>query len=135
MRPIDEPHAVSIISKAFHELNLEPERNRVIQLAEGKELHLDVAAKGRKFGIAYITRNDADKLGDALPKRKDPEALIILKGVGEDEDTRAVLLYSADYMQDDLSGEDHTSTTIAAERKLELATRQVLRKAEHEQWP
>jgi hypothetical protein len=126
---------VSIIAKAFNELNLEPERNRIIHLADGKELRLDVAAKGRKFGIAYITRNDADKLGEALPKRRDPEALIILKGVGEDEETRAVLFYSADYIQDDLSGEAHTSTTIAAERKLELATRQVLRKAEHEQWP
>ncbi len=136
MRPIDEPHAVSIIMRVFRELGVLPERNRVIRFGDSaSELRLDVAAKGKQFGVAYITWQDADKLGDALPHRRDADTLIVVRGVGEDADARAVLLYAGDYMQDDLSGEEHTSTTIAAEGKLERDARDVVRKALHEGWP
>jgi hypothetical protein len=134
-RPIDEPHAVSIMARIFRELGVEPVRNRTIKFGPADaELRLDVAAKDKRFGIAYITWQDADKLGDALPKRKDPDAIIVVRGNGDDDDVHAALLFAADYMQDDLSGEAHTSTSIAAEKKLELATRDVLRRAEHETW-
>lgn len=99
------------------------------------QLNLDVASKQRRFGIAYISWQDADQLGDELPRRHDPNAILVVRGSGEDDDVRAALLFAADYMQDDLSGEEHTSTAIAAEQKLELATRDVLRRAEHESWP
>jgi hypothetical protein len=136
LRPIDEPHAVSIMARVFHEFGLEPVRNRIIKFGPGDaELRLDVAAKDKRFGIAYITWQDADRLGDDLPKRKDPDAIIVVRGNGDDDDVHAALLFAADYMQDDLSGEAHTSTSIAAEKKLELATRDVLRRAQHEGWP
>jgi hypothetical protein len=136
LRPIDEPHAVAVMARVFRELNLEPVRNRVIQFGpNGAQLTLDVAARSRRFGLAYITWQDADKLGDDLPKRGDPDAIIVVHGSGADDDVHAALLFAADYMQDDLSGDQHTSTAIAAEQKLELATRDVLRRAEHESWP
>jgi hypothetical protein len=123
------------MARIFRELGVEPVRNRVIKFGPNDaELRLDVAAKDKRFGIAYITWQDADKLGDALPKRKDPDAIIVVRGNGDDDDAHAALLFAADYMQDDLSGEAHTSTSIAAEKKLELATRDVLRRAEHEGW-
>jgi hypothetical protein len=135
-RPIDEPHAVAIMARVFRELGIEPVRNRVIKFGPNDaELRLDVAAKDKRFGIAYITWQDADKIGDALPKRRDPDAIIVVRGNGDDDDVHAALLFAADYMQDDLSGEAHTATSIAAEKKLELATRDVLRRAEHESWP
>jgi hypothetical protein len=136
LRPIDEPHAVSIMAKVFRELNLEPVRNRIIKFGPNDaELRLDIAAKDRRFGIAYITWQDADKLGDDLPRRRDPDAIIVVRGNGEDDDVHAALLFAADYMQDDLAGESHTSTSIAAEQKLTLATKDVIRRAEHENWP
>jgi len=136
LRPVDEPHAVSIMAKVFRELGLEPVRNRIIKFGpHDAELKLDVAAKDRRFGIAYITWQDADKLGDDLPKRRDPDAIIVVRGNGDDDDVHAALLFAADYMQDDLSGEAHTSTSIAAEQKLVLATKDILRRAEHETWP
>jgi hypothetical protein len=136
LRPVDEPHAVSIMARVFRELGLDPVRNRVIHFGpRDAELKLDIAAKDRRFGIAYITWQDADRLGDDLPKRADPEAIIVVRGNGDDDDVHAALLFAADYMQDDLSGESHTSTSIAAEQKLELATRDILRRAEHESWP
>jgi len=135
LRPIDEPHAVSIMAKVFRELGLEPVRNRIIKFGPNDaELKLDVAAKDHRFGIAYITWQDADKLGDELPKRRDPDAIIVVRGNGDDDDVHAALLFAADYMQDDLSGEQHTATAIAAQNKLELATRDILRRAEHENW-
>ena len=136
LRPIDEPHAVSIMAHAFRELGLEPVRNRIIRFGPNDaELRLDVAAKEKRFGIAYITWQDADKLGDSLPKRRDPDAIIVVRGNGDDDDVHAALLFAADYMQDDLSGEAHTATSIAAEKKLDLATRDILRRAQHEGWP
>ena len=136
LRPIDEPHAVAIMARVFRQLGLEPVRNRVIKFGpHDAELTLDIAAKERRFGIAYITWQDADKLGDDLPKRRDPDAIIVVRGNGDDDDVHAALLFAADYMQDDLSGEQHTSTAIAAEQKLELATRDILRRAQHESWP
>jgi hypothetical protein len=136
LRPLDEPHAVAVMARVFRELGLDPVRNRVIQFgSNGVELTLDVAAKNRRFGIAYITWQDADRLGDDLPKRSDPDAIIVVHGAGADDDVHAALFFAADYMQDDLSGEQHTTTAIAAEQKLELATRDVLRRAEHENWP
>jgi hypothetical protein len=136
LRPIDEPHAVAVMARVFRELGLDPVRNRVIQFGpNGGQLTLDVAARTRRFGLAYITWQDADKLGDDLPKRADPDAIIVVHGSGADDDVHVALLFAADYMQDDLSGEQHTSTAIAAEQKLELAARDVLRRAEHESWP
>jgi hypothetical protein len=136
LRPIDEPHAVSIMAKVFRELGFEPVRNRNIKFgANDAELRLDIAAKERRFGIAYISWQDADRLGDETPKRRDPDAIIVVRGNGDDDDVHAALLFAADYMQDDLAGEAHTATSIAAEQKLILATKDVLRRAEHENWP
>ncbi len=135
LRPLDEPHAVQIMARIFQDFGLEPVRNRMISFGpDNGQLKLDVAAKGKQFGIAYITWQDADKLGDALPKRRDPDAIIIVHGNGDDSDVHAALLFAADYMQDDLSGEAHTSTSIAARQKLELATKDILRRAVHEGW-
>lgn len=136
LRPIDEPHAVAIMARVFRDFGFDPVRNRVIAFGDNDgSLSLDVAAKDKRFGIAYITWQDADKLGDALPKRGDPDAIIVVHGNGDDSDVHAALLFAADYMQDDLSGESHTSTSIAAEQKLELATKDILRRAQHENWP
>jgi hypothetical protein len=124
------------MARVFRELGLEPVRNRIIKFGRNEaQLTLDIAGKERRFGIAYITWQDADKLGDDLPRRRDPDAIIVVRGNGDDDDVHAALLFAADYMQDDLSGEQHTSTAIAAEQKLELATRDVLRRAQHEAWP
>jgi hypothetical protein len=136
LRPLDEPHAVSVMAKVFRELGHEPVRNRIIKFGPADaELRLDVAAKDHRYGIAYITWQDADKLGDELPQRRDSDAIIVVRGNGDDDDVHAALLFAADYMQDDLAGESHTSTSIAAEQKLMLATKDILRRAEHENWP
>jgi hypothetical protein len=135
-RPIDKNEATGIIAKAFHQLGVDPEAGHVIHVGQDqKELRLDVAAKGKQWGIAYIMSQDGEKLGADLPQRKDQEVLMVMRGAGDGEqDARAVLLFAGDYLQDDLSGEAHTSTSIAAEAKLDLAARDVVRRAEAEGW-
>jgi hypothetical protein len=141
LRPIDQGHAVVIVARAMKSLGFDPERGRTIHVAnatstELKELTLDVAAKGKKWGIAYITNADGEALGDALPKRKDPERFTVIHGVGDgEEDTRAVLLFAGDYMEDDLAGEAHTSTSIAAEDKLRVHATKIAREAHDANWP
>jgi hypothetical protein len=137
MRPIDEGHAVTLLARAMRAQGLAVERNRVIHVGDrSRELILDLAVKGQKWGIAYITNQDGASLLDVVPRRRDPEAFLVVRGNGEgEEDTRAVLLFAGDYMQDDLSGEAHTSTTIAAEEKLSNAARYIMRRASEEKWP
>jgi hypothetical protein len=136
LRPIDEPHAVAIMARVFSTFGLEPVRNRVIKFGPNDTpLTLDIAAKQRRFGIAYVTWQVADKLGENLPKRRDREATLVVRGNGDDDDVHAALLFAADYMQDDLSGERHTSAAIAAEGRLEVAAREIVRRAQLEAWP
>jgi hypothetical protein len=136
-RPIDEPHAVMIILPVFQELNVDVERNRIIHVGDDqRQLRLDVAAKGKGWGIAYITNTDGEKLGPDLPVRKDPDQLVVMDASGDGEaGQRAILFYAGDYMTDDVYGDQHTKTSIAAEQKLQLTTRDVIRTAQHEGWP
>jgi hypothetical protein len=124
------------MASVFREVGLAPVRNRIIKFgAHDAELTLDVAAKEKRFGIAYVTWQDADKLGEALPRRRDVDAVQVVRGNGDDDDVHAALLFAADYMQDDLSGEEHTAMDVAAEKKLAQVTREVLRRAQREGWP
>ncbi|MGH7269358.1 MAG: hypothetical protein ACREJ3_02925 [Polyangiaceae bacterium] len=134
--PLDQPHAVAVMARVFREFGLDPVRNRLIHFGpNGTDLTLDIASKARRFGIAYITWQDADRLGDDLPRRRDRNTVMVVRGTGEDDDVHAALLFAADYMQDDLSGEEHTASAVAAEQKLDAAARGILQRAEREAWP
>jgi hypothetical protein len=141
LRPIDEAHAASIIAHAIRAVGFTAEKGRSIHLTapngtEMRELKLDVAAKGKQWGIAYITTSDGEQLGDVLPRSRDPERFTVVHGAGDGEDaTRAVLLFAGDYMEDDLAGDDHTQTSIAAEEKLDIAARKIAREALDANWP
>jgi hypothetical protein len=55
--------------------------------------------------------------------------------VDADSGDRIVLLYERDYMTDDLEGEAHSTTTIAAEAKIQRDARDFLLKAVRDKWP
>jgi hypothetical protein len=60
----------------------------------------------------------------------------VMHGQGEgEEDVKAVLLFAGDYMEDDLAGEAHTSTSIAAEEKLLIHATKIAREAHDAAWP
>ena len=132
-RPVDERRASEVISKAFVRGKVDPELNRDVKVFNGKTIHLEVAAASHKYGIAYLTREQQAALTD-LPKRApDSDALIIIPG--DEEGVHVLVLFERDYMQDDLMGEAHENTNIAAELKLERDVKDFLRKATEDQWP
>jgi hypothetical protein len=133
-RPVDERRASQVIAQTFVHAKVDPETNRDITIFGGKPVHLEVAAAGHKFGVAYLTREEQAALGDALPKKApDSDALIIVPG--DEEGVHVLVLFERDYMQDDLMGEAHENTNIAAELKLERDVKDFLRKATEDQWP
>ena len=109
---------------------------QTIKVADGKPLRVDVVASGHKYGVAYLTRDDEAALGQAVPKfDPDSDALIIVDGSGTDEGWHVVVLYDRAYLSDDLEGESHGATSIAAEGKIARDARDFLVKAQHEGWP
>jgi hypothetical protein len=136
MHPVHERRAAEILSRVFKEGNFEPDPGHAIALtSRGAVLSLDVVAGGHKFGVAYVTREEAQQLGDALPKF-DPEsdALVIVEGIEKDVGWHALLMYDRAYLSDDLEGEGHSVTSIAAEKKIERDARDFMVKAQHEKW-
>lgn len=136
-RTLDERRAVEIIFGAFRDERDQPAAGRKIALDEGKPLEVDVAAAGRKYGVAYVTANERRALGGALPTR-DPsigDALQLVRGTGDDSDARILVLHDIDYTYDDQVGTAHESTTITAERKLARDVRDFVVRARAEKWP
>lgn len=136
-RPLDERRAIEIILQAFQDERDMPVHGKPVALAPGKSLEVDVAAQGRKYGVAYVTVNERHALGPALPAR-DPgmgDALQLVSGIGEDGDARVLVLQDADYLYDDQVGEEHQETTVTAELKLRRDVRDFLVRAHAEKWP
>lgn len=134
--PIDEPRAQEVIARTFQAEGLDVEANRLVSVGATQKVKLEVAAAEHKFGVAYLTREEVKELGGLLPKHESDEgALVVLPGAGPDDGAHVLALWETDYMQDDLSGEAHSATEIAAERRLARDVRDFLQKAKAEQWP
>lgn len=118
-RPLDERRAIEVIRKAISLEGEKPAASRdAVLMGTGKTLRVDVGVEGHEYGIAYITAEDAEKLGAAIPPKNNPDEKLKLARVGETGDVRIVLLYQDNYRYDDLIGEGHEQTTITAERVL-----------------
>jgi hypothetical protein len=136
MHPVDERRAIEIIRRTFEQAHVEPDFNHPLSISRGKGLNLDVIAAGHQYGIAYLTRDEALALEGAVPKY-DPESdeLVLVDGTGDGAGWHALVLYDRAYLSDDLEGEAHSATTIAAEKKIERDTRDFLLKSKSAGWP
>jgi hypothetical protein len=118
-RPLDERRAIEVIRRAIAAEGARPAAERDVTLStSNKPIRIDVSIQGHEFGVAYITREDAGKLGDAIPPRNQKDERLRLARAGQDGETRIVLLYQDNYLYDDLIGETHEATTITCERSL-----------------
>jgi hypothetical protein len=127
-RPLDERRALAIIAETFRAEQEEPVAGSDVSLSPQHRLHVDVLAQGKRFGVAYVTANERGLLGRALPPR-DPgmsDALQLVSGIGADADARVLVLYDADYLYDDETGEAHEKSTVTAELKLRRDVRDFL---------
>jgi hypothetical protein len=67
-RPLDERRAIEVIRRAIAREGTQPAAGRDVQLAgNGKTIRIDVGVQGHEFGVVYVTDEDAQKLGDAIP--------------------------------------------------------------------
>ncbi|HMJ10921.1 MAG TPA: hypothetical protein VK524_05915 [Polyangiaceae bacterium] len=136
-RALDERRAIDIIIRAFHEERDEPIPGKSLLLADGTPLEVDVAAKGKRYGVSYITANERFKLGKALPPRdlSMGDALQLVNGTGSDAQARILVVHDSDYLYDDQVGTDREASTITAERKLARDVRDFLVHAHSQRWP
>jgi hypothetical protein len=117
-RTLNERRALEVIRRAVSQEGVQPAPARDVELRNGKPLRVDVSIEGHEYGIAYISDDDADKLGDSIKPPNGPDENLRLERVGADSEVRIVLLYQSNYRYDDLAGETHELTTITAERTL-----------------
>jgi hypothetical protein len=106
-------------------------------LSETRNLHVDVNAQDRKYGVAYVTAKERLEMESLLPPR-DPamgDALQLVSGLGADEDARVLVLQDLDYSFDDHVGEAHEASTLTAELKLKRDVHDFLVRAHVEKWP
>jgi hypothetical protein len=118
-RPLDERRAIEVIRRAIKSQGAEPGPGRDENLANGgKPIHIDVGVQGHRYGVAYVTSEDAAVLGAAVPMANKKDEKLRLIHAGDDGETRIVLLFQQNYLYDDLTGEAHEQTTITAENAL-----------------
>jgi hypothetical protein len=118
-RSLDERRALEVIRRAVRNEGESPAAGRDEPLAgNGRPLHIDVGVQGHAYGIAYVTSEDAEALGAAIPTPNRKDEKLKLVRAGADGETHVVLLYQQTYVYDDLSGEAHEQTTITAESAL-----------------
>jgi hypothetical protein len=133
LNPIPEPRARELIGRTFRDAGVQVEANRFVHVGGGdKRVRLEIAAAGHKFGVAYLTAEDWADAGDALPARSSTGSLVVARGEGG---THILCLFASDYAEDDQTGDARTSTTVAADRRLERDVRDFLHRAEEQSWP
>ena len=116
-KPIDERRALDVIARAIRGQHLSPAAGRDEKVG-GKTIHIDVSVAGKKFGVAYITSDDATHLGDAIPAPNKKDEKLKLVPVGDDGKAHVLLLFQQNYLYDDLVGDAHEQTMITAESSL-----------------
>jgi len=118
-RALAERRAIEVIRQAVKNEGVTPAPGRDVKLTGGaKDIHIDVGIEGKEYGIAYVSEDDAKKLGDAIPSANRKDERLRLVRSSDDGETRIVLLYQDNYLYDDLAGEGHEQTTISCERAL-----------------
>jgi hypothetical protein len=132
LHPIPEERARALIARTFRAAGVATDVDRFVHVGgDVKRVRLEVAAAGKKFGVAYLTPEDWAQVGDALPPRSASGALVVASGEGG---TKILCLFDSDYAEDDQTGDERTATTIAADRKLERDVRDFLHRAEAQSW-
>jgi hypothetical protein len=136
-RPLEERRAIAVILQAFEDERDVAVRGRPVMLPLGITLEVDVAAQSQKYGVAYVTTAEQQKLGRALTPRdsRAGDALRLVIGTGEAGQSHVLLLYDTDYLYDDQVSDGQRETTVTAELKLRRDVRDFLVLARSRKWP
>lgn len=135
VRPVDEPRAVRIIANALRDSGVKPEPQRLVSLAPGRRVELDVCAGGHLWGIAYVTDGERKSVDEDVPANLSSDSLLVLRGRGPDADARILVLLASNYMSDDTVGDEREATTVAAEHRIARDVRDFVVQAKSDKWP
>ena len=99
-RPLDESRALSIIVDAYREGGQVASGGRDLLLSSGRTLRVDVGTTGHQYGVAYVTKADADELDSSrdLPPPMGADDLPLVQGSGPDSDAVVLVLLAARYV-------------------------------------
>ena len=118
-RPLDERRAIEVIRRAVKSEGVEPTVGRDEKVTgSSKSIHLDVGVQGKRYGVAFVTADDALALGESIPAPNSKDEKLKLVPVGEDGRIHVLLLFQQNYRYDDLTGDAHEQTMITCEGAL-----------------
>jgi hypothetical protein len=135
VRPVDEPRAVRIIANALRDSGVQPEPQRRVQLAPGRNVELDVTVRGHQWGIAYVMQDERKSVDEDVPPNLSADSLLVLRGRGPDSDARILVLLASNYMSDDTVGDEREASTVAAEHRIARDVRDFAVQAMSDKWP
>src|SRR5271155_4339412 len=118
-RTLDERRAIEVIRRAIQREGEQPAPGRDERLAgNGATIHRGGGVGRPAHGVVYVTSDDAQALGSAIPGANHKDEKLRLVRAGDGGETHLVLLYQENYLYDDLAGEAHEQTSIASENAL-----------------
>lgn len=112
MRELDERRAVLVIQQSIQDHGERPGAGQDVTMTTGEPLHIDVMVAGTPYGVAFVTEQEAARLGSALPPRRRADELRLIRP----EQNVVLLLYQDGYQYD--VADTHAATAVTAENKL-----------------
>ena len=134
-RPLQQARARTLIAEVIAQNGLRPAGERVVEVAHGKHLSVDVTIVGFKLGIAYVTGPERQVLGDGVPAHDvGSDALRLIRDAA-DPTARVLLLHDSAYVTDEELGEERERSAVAVEGRLRRDVQDFLAEARKQSWP
>lgn len=98
LRPLEEVRAQRVIEGALRDRGLRVELQRHMRVLGRRDLEIDAAIAGARFGIEFVTAADRATLGSAVPRRTTPDALVVVPGAEGDRGGEVLVLDDQDFL-------------------------------------
>jgi hypothetical protein len=128
---LEESSAVAIIEQAYRDGGQVASDGREMRLASGRSLRVDVGTSGHKYGVAYLTKEDADALDSTrdLPPPMGPNDLPVVQGSGPDAEAVVLVLLSTRYAVGDARAAKRIEAAVPGQQRLRRDVRDFLTQA------
>lgn len=114
LRPLEERRARALIEEAMLDNGVRPARPRQLTLRSGQPFSEDMAIEGSRYGVAYVTVPEAEKVSGSIPAyNPDSQELKLVRGQSGEV---VLVLYEQNYRYD--AGATHSTNAVTAERTL-----------------
>ena len=123
-QPLDEGRALALAAQAFADAGAVATGGRDVQLVTGHRLHADLMAAGHRWGVAFVTEEEAGEIragAEYVPPQG--EDLPVVMGFGPDADVVVCVLFARDYTHSADRNGAHGSTLLAVEKRLQRDVR------------